>query len=153
MLKACNGLRGHEKSHVKQLSDTLPNCKTTASGSSVVTSWKFFTLASVTRPLKFRQYAFNVGFHFGSLFFNTTRWLVADPPSLRAAQQQLHVLIDASVHLKHAQCQGHDRTLHLCRACIQVRHTSINQGFVLICCSCLHQGCSEAHLSRSIMLS
>lgn len=73
MLKACMGVRGQEKSQVKQVSDTLPNCRTTASGSLAVTSWKFLTLASVTRPLKLRQYAFSAVFHLGSLFFSTTR--------------------------------------------------------------------------------
>lgn len=38
-------------------SRTFPNCRMMWFGSRSVTSWKFFTDASVTRPWKFRQYA------------------------------------------------------------------------------------------------
>ena len=51
---------------------TLPNCSITSSvSSSSSASWKFFTLACVTRPLKLRQYACIWSFHFGDLLRRT----------------------------------------------------------------------------------
>ena len=59
---------------------TLPNCRTTRSKSFSDTSWKFFTEAQVTLPLKLRQYAFRRSFHRGGLFTrHTMRWAVPLP--------------------------------------------------------------------------
>jgi hypothetical protein len=49
-ISACRSLR-------RAPGPTLPNCSMTCSLSKSATSWKFFTDASVTRPLKLRQYA------------------------------------------------------------------------------------------------
>mmetsp|Transcript_16171 Transcript_16171/g.42018 ORF Transcript_16171/g.42018 Transcript_16171/m.42018 type:complete len:224 (+) Transcript_16171:79-750(+) len=72
MQNACMAQMGHAKSIVKVSLPTLPNCRITWSSSSSDTSWKFFTLACVTRPLKLRQYAPSDSFHLGGLFFITT---------------------------------------------------------------------------------
>mmetsp|Transcript_212 Transcript_212/g.1001 ORF Transcript_212/g.1001 Transcript_212/m.1001 type:complete len:216 (+) Transcript_212:766-1413(+) len=69
---ACRALMGHVKSMVNISLPTFPNCNMTRSSSSASsTSWKFFTDACVTRPLKLRQYACICSFHRGDLFTST----------------------------------------------------------------------------------
>lgn len=62
----------------------LPNCRITFScsaagmfsdGSTEATSWKFFTDATVTRPLKFRHQHCNCSCHLGALFLRTSESL------------------------------------------------------------------------------
>lgn len=59
----------------------FPNCKITFScsaadmlrdESTLATSWKFLTEATVTRPLKFRHQHCNCSCHLGALFFRTS---------------------------------------------------------------------------------
>ena len=69
MANACMGERGHCKSMVNVSLPMRPNCSSTRSPSPADSiSWKFFTLGSVTRPLKFSTYARAASFHLGVLF-------------------------------------------------------------------------------------
>ena len=52
---------------VLRVSRTLPNWSNTVSSFRGSTSWKFFTDAAVTRPLKLRQYAARCSFQVGAL--------------------------------------------------------------------------------------
>lgn len=66
---------------VKMSFPIFPNCKITFScsaagmlreGSKAATSWKFFTEATVTRPLKLRHQHCNCSCHLGALFLRTS---------------------------------------------------------------------------------
>jgi hypothetical protein len=63
---------GHRTSMVNSSLATRPNCKITVSKSSWVMSWKFFTEAMVTLPLKLSTKAPTVSFHRGGLLYAQT---------------------------------------------------------------------------------
>lgn len=77
MANAWNADKGCLKSMVKVSSPTFPNWRRTVSSSpfppgwlwsSVATSWKFFTDATVTRPWKFKHQHCKWSCHLGALF-------------------------------------------------------------------------------------